>query len=426
MINVALPAIRTSFNAQVDLVAWVITIYTLPYVILMPLYGRLADGLGKQRLFLTGIGIFLVGTCVDLMATDFRLLMVGRTIQGMGAAGIVPLAIATISELFPESRRGKALGTWNSIGPLTYMVGPLIGGLLIEGVGWRSVFAPVLLIGAIALLVVRRNVPAVEGHASNFLHTFDWSGVVLLSAAVTTVLLYVSSEAVTGVPALRDWRLLILALLLLGGFVVWERRRSNPYVSLDIFTHRAFNQASFCASTRMFSLSGSAFLVPLYLTDVHDLRAFSIGIVLMIQSASLLVTMRLGGQLADRWGSRRPVVIGMCTQVTSMAYFAFLPAEGVWPVIVGLATHGLGAGLSLAALHRAALGEIPQPQIGVAAGLYSMLRFTGTVLSAALGGVILQQALERVQAPVDAYQIVFGFTAGVVLVGVVVGLRLQE
>lgn len=428
MIRIALPAIRDSLGARVDLVAWVITIYTLPYVILMPLYGRLGDALGKQRLFLTGIVTFLLGTCVNLLATDFRLLLVGRVIQGIGAAGIVPLAIAIISERFPVTERGKALGTWNSIGPFTHMVGPLLAGLLIEVFNWRMIFVPVLLAAIVAFPAVQRRVPAARGKVQpGFLHRFDWGGVALLSVAMTTFFLYISSEHITGVAALRDWRLLALALFLFGGFVLWEKGRADPFVNLDIFAHRTFSQASLSAGARMFGLSSISFLTPLYLTDVHRLRAASIGLIVPLHSASLLATMRLGGQIADRWGSRWPVVAGMGVQAGSMVYFALLPGTAsVGLVVFGLVIHGLGAGLSLAALHRAALGQIPQTQMGVAAGIYSMIRFSGTALSAALGGVILQQALDQAHAPVHAYQVVFWVTAGVVLTGMLIGLRLKE
>ncbi len=428
MIGVALPAIRTAFGAQVDLVAWVVTIYTLPYVTLMPLYGRLGDGLGKRRLLLMGIVIFLVGTGINALAVDLRLLMIGRAIQGIGAAGMVPLSIAIISERFPTNERGKALGTWNSIGPTTGIIGPLLGGLLIDRLSWRTIFVPVLLVGIVAPFVLRGYVPATRGRARpRFLHTFDWGGVTLLSAATTTLLFFVSSKPITGVAPLRDWRLLVVTVLLFGGFILWEKRLANPFVALDIFAHKAFSQASFCAGVRMFTMSGIGFLVPLYLADVQQLGGVATGAMLMIHAGALLATMRLGGQLADQWGSRRLVALGLSMQAGAMIYFSLLPGTAALVLVVaGLVFHGLGAGMALAPLHRAAMGQVPQVQMGVAAGLYSMIRFGGTVLGTALGSVLLQQGLDRGLAPIDAYHLVFGFLAAVALSGVLVGARLQE
>lgn len=427
MVSVALPAIRSSFNAPVDRVAWIITIYTLPYVVLMPLYGRLADGLGKRRLFVGGLSVFLVGTAIALAATDLRVLMFGRAIQGMGSAGIVPLAIAMISELFPAHERGKMLGTWNSIAPIARTFGLLLAGFLIDWINWHAIFIPVLLTAVGAIFVVRGWMPSVRRDLRpDFLRAFDWGGAALLGAAMLALLLYISSESITGVAALRDWRLLTFTVLLFTGFAVWENNRTDPFVDLSIFGYRAFRQASLCAGVRMYGLGSIAFLIPLYLTDIHDLDAFGTGVMLLIHVASLLVTMRFGGQLADRWGSRWPVSFGLTIQVGAMVYFALLPGTvRVWMAIIGLVAHGLGAGFSLAALHRAAMGQIPTDNVGVAAGVYSMLRFIGTAVSAALGGVVLQQALNRAAQPVDAYHIAFWFAAGVVSLGVLVGSRIR-
>lgn len=427
MMSVALPAIRSSFDASPDRVAWVITIYTLPYVVLMPLYGRLADGLGRRRLYLAGLTVFLLGTAVALAATDLRLLMVGRAIQGMGSAGIVPLAIATISELVPAHERGKMLGTWNSVAPIARMCGLLLAGFLIEWIDWHTIFVPVLLAGVAAMVVVRGWMPGVRRDLRpDFLRAFDWGGFLLLGAGMLALLVYISSESITGVAALRDWRLLAFTMLLFTGFAMWENDRANPFVDLSIFGYRAFRQASLCAGVRMYGLGSIAFLIPLYLTDIHELDAFRTGLMLLIHVTALLITMRFGGQLADGWGSRLPVSLGLTIQLGALVYFALLPAAvHASMALAGLVAHGLGAGLSLAALHRAAMSEIPTDNVGVAAGVYSMLRFIGTAVSAALGGVVLQQALNRVTEPIDAYHVAFWFAAGVVSLGLLVGTRLR-
>lgn len=135
MFSVALPTIRHTFSIQTDVAGWVITAYSLPFIISMPLYGRLGDEFGKRRLFLTGLAIFLVGTGLTLSALDLRFLIVGRAIQGIGAAGIIPFCITLISDHFPDEKRGKALGTWNSMGPLATIAGPFVGGFLIDRFG---------------------------------------------------------------------------------------------------------------------------------------------------------------------------------------------------------------------------------------------------------------------------------------------------
>jgi predicted MFS family arabinose efflux permease len=309
------------------------------------------------------------------------------------------------------------------------MTGPFLGGFLIDHVGWRTIFGPVVLAGLVALFAVRKQVPTIHRHLvqSGFLRTFDWGGVMLLSVATTMLVFYTSSRPITGVEALQDWRLLTVALFFLGGFIVWEKHQGNPFVALDIFSDKNFSLASFGAGIRMFTMTSLSFLIPLYLTDIYRLRATAIGITVTLHAAALLVTMRKGGQLADRWGSRWPVIIGSSVQVGIMIYFALLP--GTTPlglIVAGLIGHGLGAGLSLAALHRASMSNIASKQRGMAAGLYSMIRFGGIAFGAALGGVMLQYGLEYSLSVIGAYQFVFRFVAGVASLGVVSGLGLRD
>src|SRR5690606_16420741 len=130
--NVALPAIRDEFAIQADLTAWITTVFTLPFMVLMPVYGRLSDGVGKRRLILAGIVIFAIGTATTLVATDLAWLMAGRAIQGLGTAGMVPLGIALISSIFRTEERGEALGSWSSVGPMVGFVAPLAAGFLVD------------------------------------------------------------------------------------------------------------------------------------------------------------------------------------------------------------------------------------------------------------------------------------------------------
>ena len=200
--GVALPAVRDYFSIRADVVGWLVTAYTLPFMISMPLYGRLGDQLGKRRLLLVGITTFIFGTLITSISPDLRFLMAGRAIQGLGAASVVPLAIAIISEQFALSERGRALGLWNSIGPVTRIASPFLAGLLIDYLGWRVIFAPVLLVGGLSLWAVKTRIPQREAFQSaqvqfQVLRRFDWGGVILLVAAVTMLTFYLSSPAIT-------------------------------------------------------------------------------------------------------------------------------------------------------------------------------------------------------------------------------------
>ena len=423
MSRIALPIIRDDFQIQADMTAWVASVFTLPFMVLMPLYGRLSDGVGRRRLILAGIAIFTLGTAITIFAPSLAWLMAGRAIQGVGTAGMMPLGMAFISTIFPAKDRGKALGTWSSIGPTTAFLSPLLAGFLVDFSGWRAAFVPPLAVGIIAFAVVYQKVPAgLSTVRPNFLRTFDWAGVLLLSGGLTLLLFYLSSRPITGVAPLHDWRLLGATLILMTGFVWWERRRRDPFVALNIFRNKLFSLASFCASMRMFTMAGLGFLVPLYLVDVHGLTAAYIGLIAMVAPGTMSLITRLGGQIADRWGSRWPTLIGLGIMGAAMATFFYLPeSTSLWVVAGVTAVYGVGAGFTLAAIHRAALSSIDEAMVGSASGLYSMIRFAGAMIGTALAGVLLQNYLDQGLSLIVAYQRVFLFFAGFALVGALTG-----
>lgn len=428
MSRVALPIIRNDFGLSADMTAWVATSYTLPFLILMPVYGRLSDGVGRRRLLLIGMCIFALGTALTLSTTSLAWLMVGRAIQGIGTAGITPLGMAIISAIFRADERGKALGTWSSIGPTAAAIAPPTAGLLVDWGGWRLAFAPPLLLAVIAILVVARVVPAgLSNVQPKFWRRFDWSGALLLGGAITLLLFYLSSRPITGAEPLYDWRLLGIALLLLTTFLWWEGRRHEPFVPLGIFTNRMFTTASCAAALRMITMAGGGFLVPLFLVDIYQMRASTMGFMLMIMPGAMMMMVRFGGLLADRWGSHRPVMVGFIAQAATMLLFSRVTATTpLWMIGAFLGLHGLGVGLMLAALHRAAIQDVGEKQIGVAAGLYSMIRFIGMATGTALSGVILQSYTDQALPLLEAYQAsfrVFAISAILGLFVALIGLR---
>jgi EmrB/QacA subfamily drug resistance transporter len=428
MFGVGLPTIRNEFAMAADVAAWLTIAFSLPFMMFMPVYGRLGDELGKSRLLLAGTLLFGLGSILALVANSLPLIFIGRIIQGAGSAGITPLSLAIIMERFATEERGRALGTWNSIAPGTSIFAPTLGGFLVDSLGWRTIFIPVIAAAILAFIIVRWQIPPLRDKPNwSVLRSFDWGGAILLNGTIILLVLYLSSRPVTGIEPLQDWRLLLGFLLSGAGFILWERRHAIPLVDFHILRHSNFSLASISSGLRMALMIGITFLLPLYLADIYDLPASQIGLLATIHAVALFLSIRWGGTLADRWSNRWLITISLILQLTMMIYFALLPGDlSLFWIGLGSIIHGLGSGLSLAPLHRTALGGIAPEQTGVAAGIYSMTRFAGSMLAVALAGVILQTGLDRGLPLLDAYQAVFIFLAATGIAGVLITSRLRD
>ena len=426
--RVALPIIRNDFQLDADVTAWVAAAFVLPFMALMAVFGRLSDGLGKRRMLLAGVAVYSVGTLMTVLAPDLRWLIAGRAIQGVGGAGLTPLAMALIATVYPSGERGKALGAWTTIGPAVAFLTPLVAGFLIDQWGWRASYMPLLFFGILAFVIIYLKVPAgLSTIVPGFVRRFDWLGAALLAIFLTAFLFYLSSRPITGRMPLTDWRLLFVAVVALLLFIWLERRIANPFLNLQLFANPIFSRASACASLRMFTQSGLSILLPLYLVDVYGLSAAALGGMLMISSGAMALVTRFVGTLADRVGSRTPALIGFAVQASVMLIYSRLSAHTpLWLHGLLLIYYGLGAGAVLVALHRSAMGGLSDEEMGAAAGVYGTVRFAGSAVGTALVGALLQLYLDRAIPVIEAYQSVFFWFILFPVIGFVVGLRLYE
>ena len=427
MFSVAVPAIRDDFGLLADTASWVILAYTIPYVLFMPFHGRMGDLLGPRKLIVVGIFVYAVGTAVCMLAPGLGMLFAGRIIQAAGGASVNPLSLSIISREFDARSRGRAMGTWNAAGPFTGTVGPVLAGVLIDTFTWRAIFLPMVVaavLAAVALIVLVPADPPVS-RTRRSLRGFDWGGMALTAATLTSFVLFLSSRPVTGRPPFTDWRLGAAFAVSAVAWVLWERRQRIPFVAISLFGRAQFSVASLCVSVRMLLLGGLNFLVPLYAADVLGIPSAQTGIMITIHSAALLVTMRFGGRLADVWNRRWAVVIGLGGQTLMMLTLGLLPEGGVVTLAVPMLFHGAAAGLSLASLHHVAMHEVPSAESGVGAGTYSMTRFVGSMLGASVMGIVLEAALSRAPTVAAAYQQSFLVAAALGLLGVLPALAIR-
>ena len=429
MFATALPFIRRGLNLPADTTSWIVIAYTVPSIVFMPFFGIWGDALGKRRLMLAGMTCFCIGSIVCAIAANLQLIIIGRAIQGIGAAAVTPLGIAIIYEYFNEGKRATMLGTWNTIGPVGSTMGPVLGGLLIDSFGWRSVFAPIAGVSILSLISLALLIPP-DPHKrklSLVVKSFDWLGLVLVACTLTSLVFFVSSRPLTGRLPFQDWRFLSSLVVFASLLFFRERKAARPYFAFRNLAVSSFRNATLCVAARMVVLGGINFLIPLYASEIRNLPAATVGLMIMVHGAGFLFTMRLSGVLADRWSSKWPPRIGLLLQTVMLVCFALLPATAPTVILVSfLVTHGAASGLSLAALNYSALRDVKASETGSAAGFYAMLRFTGSLFGATIVGIILRFGLENYQSVIKAYQVSFAALVAAAFFGFVIASRLRD
>ena len=384
VVNVALPTIGSNLQLDRTSLTWVVTAYTLCFGGLLLLGGRLADTLGRRRIFLAGLGVFTVASLASGLAQTATILVAARAGQGVGAALLSPAALAIITTTFHGAERNRALGVWAAIAGAGAAVGVLAGGLLVEYASWRWVFFINLPVG-ILLAAAPSLVAAVR--PAHRAHRLDLPGAVTGTLATAAIIYGLVSAGSDGWGATTTLLCLAAGLVLAGGFVAVERTAREPLVPLGLLARRPLlaGQLVMLASSGL--LLATYFLASLYLQRLHGYSALDTGLVFLPAALATIAGSHLAAQAVGHLEPRPVAVVGFTLAAAGAMLLSRLPADpsilvDLLPGLL-LATAGLGAGFVVATT--TAMAHVDQAQAGVTSGLLS----TGHELGASLGVAVV-------------------------------------
>ncbi|WP_046503546.1 MFS transporter [Streptomyces odonnellii] len=388
VLNVALPSVQRELHAGVAGLQWTIDAYTLVLASLLMLSGSTADRIGRRRVFKTGLVLFTLGSLLCSLAPNLESLVAFRMVQAVGGSMLNPVAMSIITNTFTEPReRARAIGVWGAVVGISMAAGPLVGGLLVDSVGWRSIFWINLPIGVAALLLTWRYVP--ESRAPKPRRP-DPVGQ-LLVVGVLGSLTYAIIEAPTaGLTSPRILAFAALAALSLIGLLLYEPRREEPLIDLRFFNSAPFSGATVIAVCAFAALSGFLFLNTLYLQNVRGMSALHAGLYMLPMATLTFLCAPLSGRLIASRGPRLSLLIAGTTMTASGALFAATDAEATNALLfTGYVLFGLGFGMVNAPITNTAVAGMPRSQAGVAAAVASTSRQIGSTLGVAVIGAVL-------------------------------------
>ncbi|HEY3802135.1 MAG TPA: MFS transporter [Kofleriaceae bacterium] len=387
IVNVALPAIAHDLHASVAGLQWAIDGYTLVIASFLMLAGSTADRLGRRRVFQTGLAVFSAGSLLCSVAPTIHGLVAFRIVQALGGAMLNPVAMSIIVNTFTEPRaRARAIGTWGAVFGISMALGPLLGGVLVDHVGWRSIFWINVPVALSAIGLTARFVPESRAPTPR---RFDPIGQILVAVLLAGVV----SALIEG-PEL-GWHAPIViigfaaAAVAIVALIPYELRREQPLLELRFFRSRPFAAAIVLAIVAFTAFNGFLFLSSLYLQLARGMSAERAGLQMLPVAVTLVVCAPMSGRLVGAGRTRLAMVgAGVAMTIAAAITTTFDVATGIAVLSVGYALFGVGQGLVNTPITNAAVSGMPKEQAGVASALASTSRQVGASLGVAIAGTV--------------------------------------
>jgi len=389
IVNVALPSIGKDLDFSQENLQWVITAYAIAFGGFLLLGGRAADLLGRRRVFMVGVVIFTIASLVCGLAQSEGMLIASRAVQGFGGAIISPAALSIVMTSFEEGAdRNKALGVWGALGGSGAAVGVLLGGILTDYLSWRWIFFVNVPVGALVLLLTPRIVPESRREAEE--RHYDALGAVLVSAGLALLVYAISEAPNVGWATARTILLLIASVALLIGFLVNERRLSDPLMPFHIFRVRTVagaNAVGFLLGAVIFA---NFFLLTLYVQDILHYSPVKTGLTFLATAGTAVLSAGVAQALTTKFGAKPIIVIGLALLTGAMVWYSQIPVHGKFAtdLLPGYLMVGVGIAFAFVPVSIAALAGVAEREAGLASGLINTSQQIGGAIGTAVASTV--------------------------------------
>jgi EmrB/QacA subfamily drug resistance transporter len=397
-INIALPTIGKQFAMDAIALSWVATSFSLAAAVFLVPFGKLADIYGRKRIFAYGTLLFTVATFLAGIASSAAMLIAFRVMQGLGSAMIFGTGVAILTSVYPPGERGKALGVNVAAVYIGLSVGPFLGGLLTQQLGWRSIFLVVVPLGLATAAYIAWGLKAEWAEARG--ESFDLAGCVIYSLALIAIMLGFSR-----LPALLGGGLILGGLLGIGLFVAWETRTAHPVLDVNLFArNRVFAFSNLAALINYSATAAVGFLLSLYLQYIKGLTPQQAGVVLIAQPIMQALFSPLAGRLSDKIEPRVVASTGMALGAVGLSCLIFVTdATPLGWIVACLALLGFGFALFSSPNTNAIMGSVDRRLYGVASGTLGTMRLTGQMLSLGVAALLFALYIGNVQITPQYY-----------------------
>jgi EmrB/QacA subfamily drug resistance transporter len=410
IVNIALNTLVREMGKPLAVVEWVVLAYMLTIATLMLSVGRLADMIGKKNIFLVGLAVFTAGSVLCGLAPTIYWLIVFRIFQAIGAAMVMALGTAIVTEAFPAQERGKALGIIGTVVSVGVIAGPTIGGLILQSLSWHWLFFVNLPVGVIGLAMVAAFVPNLRPEGRQ---RFDFIGAGTLFFSMASLLFGLSLVQLDGFSDPMVYVIFGLGILMLATFIYVELKVEQPMIDLRLFRSRMFSINLITGALSFIANAGTILLIPFYLQNVLGYDPQKTGLLLIVSPLAIAVVAPLSGALSDRMGSRLITTIGLVICALGFVLLTGISeTTSAWGYILRYLPIGIGMGIFQSPNNSAVMGSAPRERLGVASGLLSLTRVIGQMTGIAVLGAIYNTVVLRatgglivegdVQAPISA------------------------